>query len=102
MTHTLTVVGVTVGCVDCGDDTLPFSIASLLDVLGKEPNNGNATFNLALVYFDLGRHEDAELYYKKALSISPTDRGSLLNLGVLLTQLQRWAGKEEDERWKNV
>ena len=68
-------------------------------MLRKEPENGNATFNLAVVYFDLGRHDDAEVFYKKALSISPTDKGSLYNLGILLTEKQRLGGGQPRSKY---
>ncbi len=64
-------------------------LCRLLDVLDVEPDNGNATFNLAIVYFDLGRHGDAETYYRKVLSTSPNDKGTLYNLGIILTERQR-------------
>ncbi len=59
---------------------------SLLEVLEVEPDNGNATFSLGIVYTDLGRKEEGEVWYKKALAITPNHGGSLYNLGVGLTE----------------
>ena len=58
-------------------------------MIEKEPNNGNATFSLGLVYAEQGKDDDAEDYYNRTLSISPHDRGTLYNLAVLLTRQGR-------------
>ena len=60
-------------------------------MLEEDPDNGNATFSLGLVYAEQGKDDDAEDYYNRTLSISPHDRGTLFNLGMLLTQQGRSA-----------
>ena len=70
-------------------DSITPCYTRLLDVMEKEPDNGNATFSLGIVYADLGRRGDAEDYYMKTLAISGYDRGTLYNLATLLTEQER-------------
>ena len=58
-------------------------------MLVVEPANGNATFTLGLVFYDLKRYVEAEQLFQQVLQISPNDKGALYNLGVLLTAQER-------------
>ena len=54
------------------------------DVLELEPDNGNATSNMGIVYFELGVITKAEEFFQRTLTLTPGDKGTLYNLGVLL------------------
>ena len=66
-----------------------FQPIRLLRVLELEPTNGNATFCLGLVYFDLNDLSQAEDRFLQALDMSPGHPGTLYNLGVVLSQQER-------------
>lgn len=51
-----------------------------------EPQNGNVTSNLGIVYTDLERNAEAERYFKLTLDIAPKDKQVLYNLGLVLTK----------------
>ena len=56
-----------------------------MEVLSVEPDNGNASYSLGLVYYDLKNYSMAELFFLRALEAAPTDRRILYNLGVTLS-----------------
>lgn len=63
---------------------LPILVSRLKDVLELEPENGNATSNMGIVYFELGMIAKAEEFFQRTLTLTPDDKGTLYNLGVLL------------------
>lgn len=56
-----------------------------------EPENGNATFSLGLAYFDLRNLNKSEEMFLRTLEIAPNDTGTLYNLGVMLTETERYS-----------
>ena len=66
------------------------SCFSLHDVLAVEPDNGNASFSLGLIYYDLHNYSSAEKWFLRSLELAPNDSGSLYNLGVMLTGEKRY------------
>lgn len=69
----------------------------LNDVLEFEPDNGNATSNLGIVYFDLGRISEAEEFFRRTLTLTPGDKGTLYNMGVLLAGEERQVQGDIDD-----
>lgn len=69
---------------------LPPTLTSLHDVVSIEPGNGNASFSLGLIYYDLQNHTEAERWFLRSLELAPNDAGSLYNLGVMFTELSKY------------
>ena len=63
--------------------------SSLHNVLEEDPTNGNATFSLGLVYYDMKDFTRAEQTYLQALQLAPNDPGTLYNMGVMMTSQDR-------------
>ena len=59
-------------------------------MLEVEPYNGNATLNLAVIYMNLQRNNEAENCLKRVLVISPGNKEALYTLGILLEREHRY------------
>jgi tetratricopeptide (TPR) repeat protein len=57
-------------------------VQALTATIGKDPKNTTATVQLANVYFDAERWNDAISWYEKALALNPQDADVTTDLGV--------------------
>jgi cytochrome c-type biogenesis protein CcmH/NrfG len=57
-------------------------VQSLTTILKSDPKNVGATVQLANVYFDAERYNDAIQYYQQALALKPDDPDASTDLGV--------------------
>ena len=56
------------------------------DRLKKDPRDFEAAYGLGNLYYDLGKRDEAEASYRKALEIKPDHLAALVNLGVVLNE----------------
>ena len=54
-------------------------------MIAVEPENGNATLSLGLIYYDLKDSTKAEELFRRTLEITPDDVGMLYNLAMILS-----------------
>jgi len=59
---------------------------ALLDVVAIDPFNGQAFYNLGLLYYELGDVESTLTHFKKASMLGYTDEGLFYNYGLALQQ----------------
>jgi tetratricopeptide (TPR) repeat protein len=72
----------------------------LSDVLGKEPNNIKALFELGNIYERQGMYEQAILEYRKVLQINPDFVDAIEHLAFLLEKLNR--DSEASPLWERI
>jgi len=72
----------------------------LTDVLGKEPNNVNALFELGSIYERQGMYEQAIDEYRKVLKIDPDFVDAIEHLAFLLEKLNR--DNEASPLWERI
>jgi tetratricopeptide (TPR) repeat protein len=72
----------------------------LSDVLGKEPNNIKALFELGNIYERQGMYEQAILEYRKVLHINPDFVDAIEHLAFLLEKLNR--DSEASPLWERI
>jgi membrane associated rhomboid family serine protease/Flp pilus assembly protein TadD len=58
-------------------------------VLQSKPNDASATLQLASVYFNMGRLDDAQKEFAKAVELNPNDASGWVGLGVMLQRMGR-------------
>jgi len=66
-----------------------FQFQRLLRAMELQPENDRVYFNLGMLAMDDGNAEDAEKWFKKAISLKPNFRSALFNLALLLTEQNR-------------
>ncbi len=57
-------------------------VRALKEAITANPNDVKSIVQLANLYFDVGKFEQAIQYYKRALKIDPTSTNVLIDLGV--------------------
>ena len=76
------------------------TIHQLTDVLGKEPNNLKALFELGAIYERQGMYEQAIHEYRKVLGINPDFVDAIEHLAFLLEKLNR--DNEASPLWERI
>ena len=74
------------------DGDLDAAVAAYQEVLGEDPENKLALYNLGLVEQSRGNNEDAEKYYRSTLEVDAEYTPALFNLAILRT-----AGDDDEE-----
>ena len=64
-------------------------IASLEKMVAAQPNNVDATVQLANDYFDLGNYEKAVEIYQKAITLDPNNADALTDMGVAFRRMKK-------------
>ena len=59
------------------------NLLSFLQLLSAEPNNTDALFHLADVYFNLQNYDKARELHQQVIQLIPTHKGALYKLGWL-------------------
>ena len=59
------------------------ALEKFLDVVNQYPNYWNATYNLALTYYKIGRMPEAETYFLQAIRINPNKSSEYFYLGMV-------------------
>jgi tetratricopeptide (TPR) repeat protein len=57
-------------------------VQALTTILNGDPKNAKATLEMANLYFDAERWDDAITWYEKAVTLNPTDADASTDLGV--------------------
>ena len=67
------------------------AIAEFQRAVEEDPASERAWRHLSGVYFQLGRHAEAELPARKCVELAPEDAAVHCNLGVILRKQEKWA-----------
>lgn len=76
-----------IGVATLGQGDLRGALKELLAAVELNPNQSDAHHVLGLVFYRMGRHEDARKHYEKALKLNPEFSEAHNNFGVLLLEL---------------
>jgi len=66
-----------------------------LNAIKSKPNMAEAHFNLALVYEDMKKTDDAESEYKKVISLNGKFTDAYINLGVIYNNQKRYSDAQK-------
>lgn len=80
-----------------------FALNKLLDeLLYVAPDDGPVLFMAANCYDHLRRFDDAEILYKKCITLNPTDYKSIFNLGLLYIKQSSLQQSKTKTYWANI
>jgi len=80
------------------DPRLLLEEAWMRNVLSKEPKDKIALYNLASTLADLGKYQDAMVFYRRALALRPGDEQVLNGLGAALESSGDWNTRKKPTR----
>lgn len=69
---------------------MPEAISDLQKAIELDPNNGDAHFELGLIYYRATDYENALTHYRKKAELDTTSLSALLNIGYTEFQLERY------------